>query len=318
MKFLSRYFFISLSLIRQRNYNQKHDIHEYWIDHSRNTFGYMDTVGNIKQFERGINQTKILHYKIPHLHHFYKNQNYTIMNHYTRQYEKSHVITPTCEKHFRWKDTTLSECIHDNNYIRCNYFGIVSYYNLIKNQTYSVQLEGKSRREYLQQQTWMDGISFSINNANEFSIHDAVQKDCGRMSMKQKFKYKMNENTILQKMKTYQIGDVFYILFHYGNHVLYLMTVKKLEKTKEYQMTGLHCIRERKDVVDCDFQYPFVVSSTRNELDVYEIKSNLLMEKIITKKMPNLPYFTSILFYKHWILFNGQSDILSFVYLVYS
>ena len=77
-------------------------------------------------------------------------------------------------------------------------------------------------------------------------------------------------------------------------------------------------MKGKKTIIDSDIQYPFVITTTANELDIYEIKSNVFVEKIITKVMPNLPSYTSILFHENWILFNGQSRVLYFVYLVYS
>jgi len=313
MKFISTLCFISLSLIKKIDFIQKHDIHEYWVEQNRKKFGYIDTIGNVIEFETDINNCNLLYKNIPHLHHFYKNENTTILNYYNKNHEKSHIITPSWEKKFVWKDTTLSESIHDNSYYRCNYFGSLYIYNFSNHKMLLLELQGKSRRNYFQQQVWVDGISFSVNIANQLSIQELK-----RSKMEELFFHQLSEEAMLRKMRIYSIGDLFYILLHYNNNSIHLLTVKKIGFIEKYQLVGTLNIKGKKTIIDSDIQYPFVITTTANELDIYEIKSNVFVEKIITKVMPNLPSYTSILFHQNWILFNGQSSVLYFVYLVYS
>lgn len=313
MKFLSTLCFISLSLIKKTDFIQTRDIHEYWVDQNRKKFGYVDTIGNVIEFESGVKNGNLLYKNIPHLNRFYKNENTTILNYYDKNHEKSHIITPSWERKFVWKDTTLSESVHDNNYYRCNSFGSLYMYNLTSHKMWFLELQGKSRRKYFQQQVWVNGISFSVNIANKLSIQELK-----RNKMEELFFHELSENSILRKMKIYSTGDLFYILLHYDNNSIHLLTVKKIGFIEKYQLVGTFKMKGKKTIIDSDIQYPFLITTTANELDIYEIKSNVFVEKIITKVMPNLPSYTSILFHENWILFNGQSRVLYFVYLVYS
>lgn len=313
MKFFSNLCFISLSLIKKTDFIQTRDIHEYWVDQNRKKFGYIDTIGNVIEFETGVNNGNLLFKNIPHLNRFYKNENTTILNYYNKNHEKSHIITPSWEGKFVWKDTTLSESVHDNNYYRCNYFGSLYMYNLTSHKMLFLELQGKSRRNYFQKQVWVHGISFSVNISNQLSLQQLKSN-----KMQELFSYQISENSILYKMKVYSIAGVFYILLHFENNSIYLLTVKKIAFIEKYQLVGKFQMKGKKTIIESDIQYPFLITTTANELEIYEIKSNIFVEKIITKVIPNLPSYTSILFHQNWILFNGQSGVLYFVYLVYS
>lgn len=303
--------FISISLIRQPNFYQKYDIHNYWVDYKSETFGYTDTNGNILEFKNGINNTTTLFPCVKHLHNFQKNKNNYIMNQYSQKFENSRLITKQDEKQFRWKDTTLSETFFENTYYRCNYYGSTYVHNFTNNKVEVLDLEKQSNESYYQGQNWIDGVSISVNDENQLCIHKYKNS-----TMKQLFQQQIVENTILKKLKVFQVGDLYHILLHYKNDKIYILSIKHVHKIENYQIVGLHKITDKKNIIDCDFQYPFLVFMTCNQLEIYEIKSNVLIKKIITKNVPDLPYFTSMLFYKNWILFNGQSNILSFVYVV--
>ena len=303
--------FISISLIRQPNISQRYDIHNYWVDYKSETFGYTDTNGNILEFKDGINNTTTLFPCVKHLHNFQKNKHDYIINQYSEKFEKSRLITKQDEKQFRWKDTTLSETFFESTYYRSNYYGSTYIHNFTNNNVEVLELEKKSNESYYQGQNWIDGVSISVNDGNILCIHKYKNS-----SMKQVFQQKIIENTILKKIKVFPVGDLYHILLHYKNDKIYLLSIKHVHKIENYQMVGLHKITDKKNVIDCDFQYPFLVIMTLNQLEIYEVKSNVLIKKITTKNIPDLPYFTSMLFYKNWILFNGQSNILSFVYVV--
>ncbi len=314
MRFISTLFFLSLSLVKKPNFLQKHDIYNFWVDQHEEQFGYVDTTGNIIQFDKGFQNRTVLYENVPHVNHFVKKGNTTVVNYFHKHYEKTHLVTPVLEKNFVWKDTTLSEYVHNNQYYRCNHFGSLYVYDILNDTMQFLELHGKSRRNYFQKQIWMnDGVSVSINIENKLSIQELRNK-----KMEEVFSLCLSEPAVVRKMKIDNQGDNSYILLHFDNNVIYLLTIKKISLIEKYQMVGSHKVVERADTIDSEIKYPLLITSSPNELNIYQIKSNVFMEKMLTKELPQFPYYTSILFHRNWILFNGQSRVLYFIYLIYT
>lgn len=291
--------FISISF-HNFFFNQDKSIEKFWRDENNINFGYYDTIGNIYKIDNRTKSTKLLYKNINHLNNFKYIDDYHILNFDDIKNENSCIIKDNSIMSLKWNDSTLFESIYNKNYYRINYFGDIYIKNLVNKTSFNVKI---AENMYYQDVTNYKEYLFTIDDRNVFHVYDFNHR------FEEKLFYELKEASNVKKMIVRKLGSYFNILILYGNSKIDILTINFNENDNLFMFYNKNSINSKLKIIDCEFKSTFVIISSERKIIFYKFNPFAVsVQKLIDKNL-SIPYYTSILWFDKFLLFNNYNFI---------